>query len=382
MNIVSVIRIEPELLIWARNRINMSIEDVSLRLKLPKNLIKSWEEGNSSPSYSQLEKLAYDVYKVPLAVFYLNKPPLEPPIKQEFRTIPESKLQKLPYDFMLQVRQGQFFQNSLNELFSGRNPIPVPLFHQIEKVDSNNIKDIALYIRKTLKIDKSVQTDFKDFISAFKYYRDSLERQGIFIFQQTLKDYCRGYSLYDGSFPIVLINSSEISYAGKSFTLFHELAHILFQTGGITYDVYSGSKQKIEVLCNELASLILIDKNDLKSDSRIKPQMNGEFDENLLKVIANEYKVSQEMLLRCLLDLGIVSQIFYNKKRYEWSIITIAKKRKGGDYYANKFSKIGKNYSSVVFTKLNNGQINILQASEYLGVKINQIQNVKRLVYK
>lgn len=40
--------------------------------------ISAWEAGAGGPSYAQLEKLAYELYKRPLAIFLLPSPPPEP----------------------------------------------------------------------------------------------------------------------------------------------------------------------------------------------------------------------------------------------------------------------------------------------------------------
>ena len=69
--------VQPEVMRWARQSIGLSVSDVALRLKRPAEEIEAWEAGDAFPSYPQLEKLAYQIYKRPLAVFFLPIPPEE-----------------------------------------------------------------------------------------------------------------------------------------------------------------------------------------------------------------------------------------------------------------------------------------------------------------
>ncbi len=378
-----IVPIEPKILEWARTRINMSISEVAKKLDKDIDTITNWEKGTELPSLAQLEKLAYTVYKVPLVVFFLPEPPEEPSINRQFRTIPEQETTLLPSALMLKVKEGQYYQEVLKDLFNGKNPVTNPIFKKYSNIQlgSNNVADS---IRKDLKINRQIQSSFKDTTEAFKYYREQIENAGIFVFQQTLKKYCRGYSLYDEEFPIIVINSSEISDTGKNFTLFHELSHLLLNMGGLTNDYTYQSNNHEEIFCNKLASNILVDTDELLDDNLIRSNDSIEWSDKILKQLAHDFKVSQEVVLRKLLDLDLTTLRFYSLKREDW-LQKLPKKRKGssgGDFYRNKLSKLGNLYATIILNNLYNGRINPYQASEYLGLKINQIPQIERLVFK
>ncbi len=82
----AIIGFNPKILKWARERAKYSLEDVALKLKKDIDIIKSWESGEKSPTYIQLEKLAYDIYKRPIALFFFPEPPEESDEQSEFRT--------------------------------------------------------------------------------------------------------------------------------------------------------------------------------------------------------------------------------------------------------------------------------------------------------
>jgi transcriptional regulator with XRE-family HTH domain len=75
-----IVTVDHNILIWARRRLNLDINEVAHKLKKKPSIISSWENGKSRPSLSQLETLAYEIYKIPLATFFLPEPPDEPQI--------------------------------------------------------------------------------------------------------------------------------------------------------------------------------------------------------------------------------------------------------------------------------------------------------------
>src|SRR3546814_17647989 len=63
-------------------------------------------------------KLAYDLYKRPLALFFLPSPPAEPRPEADFRALPDADLHRLRRDTVLLIRRARAYQDSLAALFS------------------------------------------------------------------------------------------------------------------------------------------------------------------------------------------------------------------------------------------------------------------------
>jgi len=74
----------PELLVWARESMGLDHENVASRLKIQSATVQSWELGSKKPSLTQLRRLA-DIYKRPLAVFYLPERPRDFQPLKDFR---------------------------------------------------------------------------------------------------------------------------------------------------------------------------------------------------------------------------------------------------------------------------------------------------------
>lgn len=389
------VKVEPSILIWARTSIGYSQEDIAKKVKKNVSVIAAWEKGipNVQPTFSQLEKLA-QLYKRPLAVFFLPSPPQEKPLKQDFRTLPDSDLNAITSEIRLAIRRAKRLQSILYELNDNRNPIDNPL-HKTFKVDLNgDIQQQALELRKHLNISIDTQTSWKNEREALNEYKDCFERNGIFVFQQSLpldknkKFSARGFSLNDPEFPLIVLNSKD-AVNSRIFTLFHELCHILFNTGGIFRDMdvdsFIGDAKKVEMFCNAFAGLFLVPTEYLKKEAIVfnvkSPQ---KWSDNELVKLSKKYKVSEEVILRRLLDLNLTTQNFYKQKRQEWE--ERYKKIKRGKGFISPagrcLSERGKVFISLVLDNYRTGELSMRDTMDYLGVGVTQIPKVENMIYR
>jgi transcriptional regulator with XRE-family HTH domain len=111
--------VTPALITWARTRAGIPVEEATKSFKR----IQAWEDGETSPTYPQLEQLA-DAFKVPVAVFFFPEPPVVPDIGATFRTLPEAEYQRIPSRVRLLLRKAKALQLNLMELTGGRNNSP------------------------------------------------------------------------------------------------------------------------------------------------------------------------------------------------------------------------------------------------------------------
>lgn len=375
------IPINPDTLRWARESINMSEEEVAFKMKKDTAVIKEWESGVSSPTYIQLETLAYTIYKRPIAIFFFPEPPTELSPQNSFRTLPESELEQLSSKFLRLFRRAQAMQANLEELNEGLNPVPKKIFKDLRFKPSENVRSIAKVVREYLGVELDVQIHWKNIETALKKWRSIVEAHGVFVFKDAFRqDDLSGFCLYDDEFPIIYINNSIPSTGRQIFTLFHELIHLLFNTGGIDKenDAYlrqiHGDNKKIEILCNRFAGEFLVPENDFRK-SVYRKNINDEIVEQL----AAKYKVSWEVILRKCLDKGLINQSYYEAKRQE-GIKRAEEKRtraKGGNYYLNQAIYLGDRYLNLVFRKYYQNRFSTEQLAEYLNVKVNHIPRLE-----
>jgi len=68
--------VKPDLLIWARESAGFTKEDAANKLRIKLQRLEDWEAGASRPTIKQLRKLG-QLYKRPIAVFYLDEKPTD-----------------------------------------------------------------------------------------------------------------------------------------------------------------------------------------------------------------------------------------------------------------------------------------------------------------
>ena len=375
------IPVNPKVLLWARETSGYKVNDVVSKLKrktVTAETVESWESGTKSPTYAQLETLAYKVYKRPLALFFFPAPPDEETPKEYFRTLPSKEIESLEPYMVYLVRKARVMQENLKELFDGVNPAERKVFADVTIRRSDSIRKVAESAREYLGVGLDVQYDWESDDKALKFWRDLVEQHGIFVFKDAFKDNeCSGFCLYDEAFPVIYINNSQPKIR-QIFTLFHELAHILFKTGGVDFrhDDYvhamQGDNRRIEVFCNKFAGEFLVPTHD------VQPQLiDQKITDDLLSRLARKYSVSREVILRKCLDLDIITQSYYKAKVMEWSERKRGSKTKGGDYYNNQGVYLGTGYIKAAFSKFYQGDISRSQLSEYLGMKESSINTLE-----
>lgn len=382
MKSAAIVGVQPEVLRWARESIGKSPEDVARALKRPARDIEAWERGDKVPTYAQLEKLAYKVYKRPLAVFFFPRPPEEKDPKSEFRTLPYEDLKDLAPDTYLHIRRARAYQLSLRELFGNASPNPDPVFRSVALSKNASVVEQAAIVRSHLGISLEQQNGWRDDEFALKQWRSSIERAGIFVFKNTFKQKTiSGFSLSDDCFPLIYLNNSTTK-TRQIFSLFHELAHLLLQMNGIGKIDRSyvkdlpGREQKTELFCNALAAEILIPVADFeRQTSEVLKNIEG-LPNRYFAELAERYGVSREAVLRRFLDQGRVEAGFYERKAKEWS--AQQKPAGGGNYYRNVNAYLSESFAREVVRRYYRRQLTLEQASEYLGIKTKSFENLEQ----
>ncbi len=372
------VSVEPEVLIWARKSIGMSIDAVAKKIKgLTVNTIKEWEKkgGRANPTFAQIEKLS-KVYKRPLSAFLLPAPPKEPPFPKDFRTLPSDEKQSLKPKTHLAIRKARRFQYSAIELIEelGGESKKLPIKANL----SDNPEALAEKVRMQFGIKEFSGRVSLTKEGALDEWIKILENNGILVFQIsiTMNKEIRGFSLVDEDAPAIVLRRSDETSA-KIFTLFHELAHLLLREGGIC-DLESDISH--ERFCNHFAGAFLVPKDKLLNHSIVETNVRiREWPENLLRDIARDFRVSKEVILRRLWILGLTTEEYYLKKHKEW-------KNKFRQPFGRRDKRTeikiclqerGKRYTSMVFDAYERKKIDEMRVADYMGVTSDKIPKVK-----
>ncbi len=381
--------INPKILTWAREQSGFSLADIAAHFKKDNQFIQDWEDGNSNPSFPQLEKLA-NKYKRPTALFFFPEIPEEEKISQSFRTLPEQKIADIKPHLRHIIRQAKAMQMNLFELNNGVNPAKKRLLDSID-INNKSIDEVANELRLLIKISVDKQKTYKKPEIAFKDWRNALEKYGVFVFKDAFKDEnFSGFCLYDEIFPVIYVNNS-MPHSRQVFTLFHELAHLLFGVGGIEIlpnnqdylNELSSNDKSIEVFCNAFAGKFLV------PDSAFKQYLNSVINENTLTNIATQFAVSREVILRKFWENKKISNDFYTQTVKQWKdeYANFQKRKKsspasGGDPYYTKRVYLGENYMELAFSQYYKNNISIQQLANYLDVNPWRIPKMESLIFE
>jgi len=375
--------VNPDILRWARETAGFNIETVALKMKKKADVIFSWESGESAPTYVQLEKLAYQIYKRPVALFFFPEPPHEETPEHSFRTLPEYEVSKITPYLRFLIRKARVMQINLAELNDNLNPAARQIIHDLSFSPDSSGVEMGAKVREYLNVDLTTQFHWKNTDLAFKAWRRLLDRHGVFIFKEAFKDEAfSGFCIHDNRFPVIYINNSKPD-TRQIFTLFHELGHLLLGTGGINTqsDDYirnlKGDKRKIEILCNQFVGEFLVPDYDF--EKKIK---EIRISERAVHNLAERYHVSREVILRKLLNRGAIDRTYYMNKVEQWARKTPGKAGSGGNYYRTKGVYLGEPYIETAFGKYYQKKISVEQLANYLGVKVKNVTGMESLLFE
>ncbi len=364
------IKVNNDILVWARQELNITQEEVADRMGRNIEDIINWEEGKDYPTYAQLEKLAYAIYKRPLAVFFFPNIPNIPKNNGKFRTLDNEIFNEIPTRIIELMNQARVMQLNLQELDSNSRIRITELELDIHE------QNFYEKLRDVLGVDLELQKKAKNMSDAFEMWRSAFYECGVYVFKEAFKDNSfSGFCLYDIKYPVIYINNS-MSYSRQIFTLFHELCHILIKTSGIdkANDDYISrlelDNRKLEMICNMFAGKFLVPTNDL-----LKLIDNVEINEKNIEKLSKKYSVSRDVILRKLLDMGKISKEAYEKKHSDYQEEMYRKpiNSGGGNYYNTKKAYLGENYINDVCSNYYSGKIDLYETANYLNVRVEAI---------
>jgi Zn-dependent peptidase ImmA (M78 family) len=361
------IPVNKDLIVWARKRAGLTVEEAAEKF----THIAAWEAGTLLPTYPQLERLA-DELKLPVAAFFFPEPPVLPPIRESFRTLPDTEFDEIPRQVRFLLRKAKALQLNLAELTQGRNPAARLITRDLHFPEDISIARMAARVRDYLGITLADQYQWSDDDRALKTWRDALQAAGIFVFKDAFRaEGYSGFSLYDDEFPIIYVNNSSAK-TRQIFTLFHELAHLLFHTSGIDTleDRYiprlPEQQRRIEILCNRFAAEFLVPEAAFT-----EAMASRDHSERTAEQLALRFRVSREVIYRRFLDRGWIDEPEYTRAALSWAAQRTA--GGGGNWYRTQITYLGRDYIALAFRQYYQNRIDDVQLAEYLDTKPRNI---------
>jgi len=376
--------VKPDLLIWARESAGFTKEGAADKMGVKPQKLEDWETGTSRPTIKQLRKLG-QMYKRPIAVFYLDENPIDFQPLHDFRRISGTIGFQQPVQLNFEIRQAIYRRQVALNLIEDLYGEPPRFKHEISITDDPEM--VGSQIRDILNIDFEKQKKASGKYGAFNLWRAAIESVGVLVFQSTGVDVAemRGFSINEFSLPVIVLNSGDTPN-GRIFTLLHEFAHVMLKEGGICdlnedYDL-PPEKQRIEIFCNRVAGAALIPREDLLNEDIVI----GKTDKNIwtndeLYTLAKQFKVSEEVVLRRLLICGLTTNSFYTTKRHEfrkrYEMINKEPKKGFPPPDTMAISRAGRAFVKLVLDSYYQEKITSSDLSDYLGVKLTHISKIE-----
>ena len=379
-------KIKHTILQWARETSKITIEEAANKLNLTDTKkvsgvekLAAYECGKKEPSRSLLLRMSKQ-YHQPLLTFYLDKPPNIGDRGDDFRTLPDhfEEAENVYVDVL--IRDIKARQSTIRETLidvDEENQLNFIGKHTID----NEIACVVQTIREVLNISLDDYRNQPSYKEAFKFLRQKVEMTGIFVLlkgnlgshhSDIAVEVFRGFALSDDIAPFIVINDRDTE-AAWSFTLLHEMAHLILGQTGIS-GAY-GEKQ-VEKFCNNVASKFMLPTSEF---NQFQPT---NFDFETLKIEISNYAYSQKLssthiayrlYLRGDFDKPLWEKL---RKYYHDKLVENRQKKKernkqkegGPNYYVVKHYKLG-TLVELVQRLTYSGALTTTKASMLLDVK-------------
>jgi Zn-dependent peptidase ImmA (M78 family) len=358
--------INKDILRQCREQIGLSLPDVATKVAK----IAAIEQGDQKPTFKQIDTLA-DLYKVPRWVFISDHLPEKYQFDKAipaFRQLTDSNADVFSeYKVRSLTARVDRFRELILELCEDMRE-PVTAFHPPDLKRNATPDFVAQQVRDWLDI---TEESFE-----FSKWKEMLEEKNIFVFMTSKyigwshvdRALFRGLAIYHQKLPIIIINDSDAKKA-QSFTLFHELGHLLRKESAI--DDWSAYHQRVEKWCDELSGNVLMPAEQILS------AVDNIDDLDAVKDIAKCFKVSPYACLVRLRQMMIIDQGAYlgfeAQLRAEYRKLQKKLKESAGGPVRNRPQEVLKQYGHIyakaIFQAYHNKEIGLHKLCQAFDLK-------------
>lgn len=381
-------RVNPDILVWARETAGLTSEEAAAKLKLAPargmsatERLAALESGDASPTRAMLRRMA-ERYRRPLITFYLAAPPRLGARGEDFRTLPEGTSRSTEAILDALVRNIRTRQAIVRAALEDEDEATIRRFVGSVDID-DGVQAVAASIQGAIGFSLQQFRGAPGFDAAFQVLRAKTERAGVFVLltgdlgsHHTAldTDTFRGFAIADQIAPFVAINDRDARSAW-SFTLVHELAHVWLGQSGI-----SGGQgdRGAERFCNDVASEFLLPQAELL----VQRWTNLRAIDDARKQVSSfaaERNISRQLVAYRLyrsgqLDAGAWQQL-QALFRAEWledrrRQREEAREGEGGpNYYVVRRHRVGSGLINLTAQLLGSGAITTSKAGKILGVR-------------
>ena len=410
--------VNPKILVWARETAGLTLQDAVAKVGIKDaygvaavDRLALLERGQTEPTRPVLVRMAQH-YRRPLLAFYLAAPPPRGDRVADFRTLPEadSPGRDALVDALirnLRCRQSMLRASLVAEEEAESLPFVGAVSRSVGgKTAKASLDNILGRIPEAARLSqlalRTLSDVLGDDLDAAMYYAQPTPEEAFGLLRSRTEDarvfvllkgdlgshhtaidveVFRGLAIADNVAPFVVINDND-SRAAWSFTLLHELTHLLLGQTGI-----SGSHPgtTIEKFCNNVAAewllpLPTLDQIEIDGNLIELRQRIGEF--------AWSRNLSGTMVSYRLLRANRIDQpIFENLQAYfreQWWLQRDRQRTKeresagGPNYFAVRRHRVGEGLLRFARQSMGSGALSTTKIAKILDVKPAQVGKMLR----
>jgi len=380
-------RINPIMVRWARQRLQLSEADVAQKigLKNKPERLQAWEKGEQFPTFRQAQDLARALH-IPFGYLFLSQPPQMTLPIADFRTLPETQKGKFSPELEDVLNDARRKSDWLRErrMEMGQSPFAFVGRFSVRTPAGTISEDI----RAVLDLPTPTARDAKTWEEHLRILVRHAEQAGMIVLQSgyvgsnthrtlSVKEF-RGFALADPYAPLIFLNAKD-SVNGRIFTLAHELAHIWTGTSGISNPeaaLPENGQNDLERLCNQVAAELLV-----PAQVFIERWSNRPLTEETVQGLAKEFRVSALVILIRAYETGLLpAQEF--RAAYAEALQNIQERvndesseSSGGDFYRTFYTRNSRLLVGEIAQAVREGAVLYKEAADLLGVSPKTLEN-------
>ncbi len=360
----------------ARENVGMTTFFVSQKLSKSENdLVLSWENGESLPTWSQADRLS-KIYDVPELIFFSKDLIKRNKAIPDYRVVRETEdnegVKKL-VNFV--IKRQEWLEQQLKDE-RAKNTLQGSGKHL------QNPNQLASLIKDELGIDLDKIKEISGVGASrrvLKYLIEKAEDRGIFVgktisYHKIGVEEMRGLFISNDYCPFIILNRRD-SLSAQIFSFVHELAHLFRKTEAISNSLefrkLDSGLDKEEIFCNRVAVELLLPKDDFSETYYDKSAIDSLSEIYKLSKIAIFYRLKDLNKIRSEDSNGIEKEIKAEMKKY----LADRKKQKqtGGNYVNNMRDSNGNLFNTVISSFYFENRIGYTEASNMLHFSVEDV---------
>jgi Zn-dependent peptidase ImmA (M78 family) len=371
------IPINGDVLRWALDEAGMDTRRLAKEVAAEPADIEAWINGDSKPNASRFKLLA-DALERPPSFFLRKHPPQQSQAIVSLRVPFGNKgHRELTPEERVEVRRALRIQKIAKWSVQNSYDVSGPEVPSL----SSSPEQSAEVVERWLSWDRQEHYRRRTSKSAvMKLLRRRIESTGILVLQYSLDKAIRGFSNYDADVPLIAFNSKSYVSSARSYTILHELAHLLFREQAVC----GSSDDAHERWCDEFAAAFLMPRVDLLNYvTRSLGLVNvGPDDIVTVANVSDYFKASYQSVALRLWNLNLAPFSLYTAVRSAGSKIEIEEgfARGGAKTPELRMRQFGVTYPRLLIDACRSQRLSQSDLRTYLDVNGEQLAVLAQLV--